>query len=670
MKGLLSAPPSASGDQNAKLLLETSRSLLEIAQVAWKQETDDEERIFYSHLQFHCLRFVDQINDSIQTRSPLDEKYAATILSLFGSLVGEADIQELPSYSVSSDFRLKALNLHWGEMRCHDDERKLDFIRRWLKLEAPIRQKIDSSLEQVGDGLTASRPAQDPPSRPIDSFTPLMPIPEPSYAVGRTAQSIFDALIACKACNCNQPHEFAAKLSLGTYRVPTGNSQRPTGKRVRNLKRKVHVDNSMNGELDFDMFLSMAQDWHEVKIKTEKETRIRWTEDDNNGQGAGGEAKKTILGLCHKIAESKRKTLQRLVLKLTRGRLFELGFERSSLNFVIDQNTEPISLSRCFEDRHHFFTEKVKRILSLILAYTVLHLHGTDWLQPGWGSSCIKFFQTTRSKTPLRPFIQTQLPHGVPADACPSFQLVVNNSEECSGLDELDPGHQCPALVALAVILMEVYFVTPFKTLAKSQGIELIEEATGRVPLADALLVFYGEEEDGVEGCGTLIPEDSFPLMTAIEACLNGELWEDDEGNPLDDQTIRPKIYQEIIRPLEAYLSQGFSQIPLEGLEKYAQKLDFGNWGQLTRTEQPEVSNARTPTPELVRPFSPTPAPHFQVPYMPPNLWESKHRLSPDIRPFSPSISEACSMPDSTCRPDSSQFFDDEAGDPDHSGHA
>ena len=106
-------PKSVPGLHDTNLLLETSQSLLEIAQVARSNETEGEDRIFYSHLQFHCLRFIDQINYSIQTRLPLQEQHTATILSLFGALVPETSVQEPPPYPVSSNFRLqRPLILH------------------------------------------------------------------------------------------------------------------------------------------------------------------------------------------------------------------------------------------------------------------------------------------------------------------------------------------------------------------------------------------------------------------------------------------------------------------------------------------------------------------------------------------------------------------------------
>lgn len=598
-------------NQVATLLLETSETILEIAEVARSKEANEERKVFYSHLRFHCARFRDHVMYAKQASFRLDSEHINRILSHFESLVAECSLQESLSPPVSTSIRLRTLNLHWSEIRNQNDDLRLEFIGRWLKFGSSdkLRDELDKSLENCGDELIARQP-RGSSKWSVDTFAP-MEISEPSHAVWKAAQSIFDALLDCEKCTCPDQHEFGAKLSLGTYRKPTRKRIRNP---YRNPTRKARGDNDAGGELDFDMFLSMEQDWQEVRIKTAKERVVRWAMAGEVGQPQ--EHNKTyestkVEKLCKHIAEIKKKALQRLVLKLTSGHLFELGFERS--NFQIDKNTEPISLSRCFEERYQFFTEKVKRILSLVLSYAVLHLYGTSWLQPGWGSSNIKFFRTASSKTPLRPFIQTQLPKAGLANTNPGPQLSVHGVEGRCSSDELDLEHRCPALVALAVILMEVYFVTPFETLAKNYGVELIKEPTGRITLADALLVFYGDEEEKIEGCRSQIPEDC-PVLTAIENCLDGEIWEDESGNALDGQTIRSRIYQEIVRPLEAHLSHGFSQIPLDSLDKYAQDLDFGNWCQIAPSQESrdydslwhasEHSQARSLSPGLMWQFS------------------------------------------------------------------
>ncbi|KAH8586929.1 hypothetical protein B0O99DRAFT_527736 [Bisporella sp. PMI_857] len=599
------------------LLLKTSETVMQMAEIARINEVNEEARVFYCHLGFHCVRFRDHVRRTCQTSSLLNRELVSQALRQLGSLVPETGLQKLQSYPVTLEFRLGALNLHWSEIRKQHEDAKLEFIRRWLKLGASDehRSEVDKALESCADDLDKQQPKHSfkKPAEIIASPD----ISEPSYTVGKVAQSIFDALLDCKGCSCSSQHKFGAKLELGTYRKSEKKiDKKPVAKYIRNRNRKLcGYDDAAGEEINFDMFLSMEQDWHEVRVQTVKERVVRFAISSevvlpSGGNAAGASTK--VEKLCRPIAKMKTKALQRLVLKLTSGQLFEIGFEKS--NFRIDKIAEPISLSRCFEERHEFFTEKTKRILSLIIGYTVLHLNDTSWLQPGWGSTNIKFFQTISCKTPLRPFIQTQLPKASPAGAIPDFQLVVNGGDGADdSSDVLDSGHRCPALVALAVVLMEVYFVKPFKKLAEMHNVPLIEESSGRITLIDVDQVFNGVEEIEQEGWRAHIPEDS-PLLTAIDNCLDGELWEDDEGEALDSGTLMSRIYQQVVRLLELHLTCGFSQIPLDGIDKYARDLDVGKWGQVITSHESDGHAATLPPGVLTPTHTPPSAPLLLVP--------------------------------------------------------
>ncbi|KAH7165314.1 hypothetical protein EDB81DRAFT_249744 [Dactylonectria macrodidyma] len=669
--------PSKARNQDGDLFLETFETLLDIAKVAQDNETNEDLKAFYIHLGCHSIIFRDHAIFTPQ----LDDEQIRQILEHLGSLIAESDLPELPTHPVSQLFRLRALNLHWGEIQKYNDEYRMNFIRRWMRptLSGEFRAELEKSLENCGDILDTQQ-SNNVPRRHVDCLASPN-LNEPSYAVWKPAQSIFDALLDCQTCTCPDRHDFGAKLSLGTYRSPPNLPARNPPRYINS--RALHTHSDDGDSLDFDMFLSMEHDWHEVRIKTMIEKLVQWAvagEKAQAGQPSQGKKRQNAIKvekLCLEIAEAEKKRLQRRVLKLTEGQLFKLGFERS--NFCVDNKMEPISLSQCFEERYQFFTEKVKRILSLVLSCAVLHLHGTSWLQPSWGSSSIKFFQTTRFKTPLRPFIQIQLPESGATVEASRLNLVINDTEgHCSSqssdldandLDDLESHHRCPTLVALAVTLMEIYFVMPFKKLAQNHQIELIEEPDGRVSLADALLVFYGDVEDKIEGCRSQIPEDC-PLLTAIEKCLDSELWEDEDGNALDSQTMRPRIYQEVVRPLEAHLNHGFSQIPLEGLDKYAQDLDFGNWGQLASNEcleswssprhMEEYSQAPSPSHEPFWRKYPRIGNHspFQTPTS--GFLERMPASSQQIPSFHATTGSAYPMMSFNFDHRASQFFDDE----------
>jgi hypothetical protein len=126
---------------------------------------------------------------------------------------------------------------------------------------------------------------------------------------------------------------------------------------------------------------------------------------------------------------------------------------------------------------------------------------------------------------------------------------------------------------------MELYLATPFEMLAKKYGVDLPDGIQSRTISIDADLVF--------KECKSDIPENS-QFRYAVEKCLDPKTWQDEYGKELDNQSLRTMIYQEVVRPLEDELSQAFSYIPIDELDKIAQTLDFGSWGQTIQNQQAE----------------------------------------------------------------------------------
>lgn len=586
------------------LLLRTSETVLQMAEVARRNNDGEDGRTFFTYLGYHCLRLRHHLRRAQETASRLGPSLVNQALRQLSSILFENRTQELtnPPSMIGTASDLNALNRHWALVLDQPDKAKLEFMNQWLRLEASEqkRAELDTALEICVDQLEKQQPVK-PFEEPTDTSRETA-ISESPYSIGKPAQLIFDALVHCEGCSCPSKHHFGAKLELGTYRKTHKEKEEESSALVlRKRLRKLHSNNAA-GELDFEMFLSMDQAWHEVRIHTLKDRlvslNISGQEASIHDKAAPGRHEK-VDKLCRAITRTK--ALQRLVLKLTAGQLFEMAFEKG--NFRISKTAEPISLSQCFEERHEFFTEKTKRILSLIIGYTVFHLNGTSWLPPGWGSANIKFFHTTSSKTPLRPFIYTQLPGASPTEgaATDEFQVIVDGGDDGDGdgLDD-DSMHRCPVLISLAVVLMEIYFVKTFRQLAEMHDIPLVSESGDRISLIDVDQVFYGEEESGLEGWKSHIPEYS-PLLKAIENCLNPELWEDSDGQALDGVTLRSQIYDHIVRHLELQLNHGFSNIPLDGIDQYARSLDLGNWGQAITSQEPDwlavQPPLRAPTP-------------------------------------------------------------------------
>ncbi|KAM0483294.1 hypothetical protein ACHAPX_002748 [Trichoderma viride] len=221
---------------------------------------------------------------------------------------------------------------------------------------------------------------------------------------------------------------------------------------------------------------------------------------------------------------------------------------------------------------------------------------------------------------------------------------------------------------------MKIYFAKSFHKLAQMKGIPL-ESLDSNITLFDVDQIFNGLEEHKVEGWRSQIPEDS-PLLTAIDNCLNPELWEDDEGNAFDNAMLKSRIYDDIVRPLELHLTTGFSKIHIDDVDKYARGLDFGGWGQPIANHNLHGVTAASPiTASLTaRSFPPvyTPSPALRL--IAANQADARS-IMPDLQgPKQDSNSNALlslsyltTNLDTVSRPDANiyknhQFFDDETG--------
>lgn len=557
------APEDGAGCRH--LLLEASNTFLQMANIARLNDSSPNLKVFYSHLACNYAR----IHELLEASTHLNSGVASQILERLDSLIPEGGLPEIP-YTYSKAARLRTLNFHWSEVKnLHNDE-QLDFISRWLRPTVSVeeREELDRALEDCVDEISKRQPTQK--SKSFEMELSVETLGEPKFAIRTAAQSSFDALHSCKKCICPCPHDFGVKLELSTYRQPP--------KPSRSWVQPNRYKNKSAGGLNFEVFLCMERNWQEVGIHAVAASvgfTIPGEESFVSRQRAVSSSSR-IEVLCNEMTRMKSKPGQRLELELTQNQLFDKGFKKT--DFHIDNPAEDVSLMQRINEDPKCFNERTKRILCLIIGYTVLHLHNTSWLQPGWSSANIKFFRTKSSQIPLRPFIETRLD-----------DRKGDREDEIGEEDAFS--HPCPVLVSLAVVLLEIYFVKPFNELAKEQNVVLIEDPRGRVAVTDLWLVYYGVEELGELGCRSNIPEDAKGLLDAIDSCIDGENWEDDEGNVVDNHTLKSKIYQNVVQPLETYLSYGFSQIQLDAIDQHARSIDFAHRGRVITSKGPsEIS--------------------------------------------------------------------------------
>ncbi|KAI0599832.1 pfs domain-containing protein [Biscogniauxia sp. FL1348] len=601
------------------LLPASYRTFQEIAKVLRSSERDGELKIFYANLTAYCLMIRGHSYRISKATIGVNNKLITRLLDQLESII-RPNVLQTSLCGFPTGARLRAFNQIWDEIRRQNNQEvKLEFIQSCLRFGATPedRNEFIQSLAECEDELRARYP-EDSSQWTEDTFTPQKKIREPTYGVQNAALSIFKALVACKTCSCTPTHEIGARLCLGTYRKP-----------------ESEVDADMDGELDFDMFLSMKNDWHEACVHMAKESVVKWVVNDEAGRPRPRKRSlrnksMRVRRLCEPIAKIKTMAAYRLEFKVTRDQLFKLQSERSTS--LVDKTKDPVSLEQFLKGGPRSFTERTRRILAVILSSAVLHLHDTPWLQPTWSSADVLFFRTASSAVPLRPFIQNQLSnldtqrnaeHHTGLEDNPNH-YDVGETDSVMSSDDIDPDnidpddlirHQCPTLITLAVMLMEVYFITPFDVLAKKCNVPLGEdiESARRTRFMDADLVF--------QACKGEIPENS-QFHYAVEKCLDPATWEDGEGNKLDSETLRTRIYQEVVRPLETELIQAFSSISIDDLDRFAQSLDFASWDQTIRTcnqqTQAEVFQGHSLDPGQTFCLSSKPVSSYYHPYLSP----------------------------------------------------
>jgi len=564
--------------QEIALLLNIGRIFREMALLLKTNETERDLQRFYSHLMAFCLLVSDQVNrvkTALRPENPLIHR----LLDLFQSLTTVHIAQKLSNLQICTSYpRLWALDHYWSKIADQSSETKVDFIRSCLDFGSnPARRDaLTDFLEKWVDDLLEVYPEDSSQWSKEDCLPQRKKRSEPSYAVWAAAQALYEALLASKNCTCHPTHDYGARLCLGTYRKPS-----------------LEDSHALIEDFDFDMFLALEKFWQEVHVHTKKETMVRFVLNAELEQAMTKKAKASrmkVKELCKPIEKIKAMSpYRRLKFEVENRQLFKLESDESKSPF--DRTKTPVSLAQFIEERSYTLTEKTKRILALLLSYAVLHLYGTTWLQSSWGSSNIVFLQTKSSSIPLKPFIQAQLvqDHGssslVASKAC---QLDEDGELDPDDIDRDDidpddidpddllPHHQCPCLVTLAIMLMEVYLATPFQTLGAKYEVKLSDGSDNNLRYLEVLQVF--------QHCKFEIPENS-QFRSSLNNCLDMNLWQDENSQPLKEQTMRSVMYQEVVRPLEDELDQAFSYISIDELDSIVQTLDL-SWGQTIQDQQ------------------------------------------------------------------------------------
>ncbi|KAI0900539.1 hypothetical protein F4806DRAFT_159869 [Annulohypoxylon nitens] len=514
-----------------------------------KQQIASESRIFHSDLWGECWQLREQIVKVARLG------LGSLLMLLSGILVRlESLIVPAPAHPQfyrrqrETEIRYPGLEiLHLLLKTCFRDQSIMIIY---------LRNRINFGTKHNQDGLIAFLKNQNNClktqtlnyiTKDIDLLVPLHKSPqEPPVGIWPQAKLLFWALESRKRCTCNSTHEYVMQLCLETHRAKL-------------------ID------YDFDLYLVLGREWQETRVQAATSSRLHVVVN---------EKKRKVEQLCTDIQQVHGSFPgHRLRLHLEKDILWKLSSEKS--NVRIDETKPTISLAQIIIEKSSFLTEKTKRVLCVLLAYAVYHLHGTPWLESPWSSSNVMFLWSSNG-VPMRPYIEKR-PNNSHYGDVDSRTAIDEQDDDPDSL--LLPSYPC--LIDLAVILMEIYEAKPLELLARKYSIPVVKDMNTS---ARYILV-----KDVFEQCQFVITDRT---RMAIDSCLDPNIGLDDNKEKLDENGLQAVIYQRIVRELEDELEHAFSSLSVDKLDELVQKMDLTDGGRLMSTE-----GGRNSTSYTLRPF-------------------------------------------------------------------
>ena len=210
------------------------------------------------------------------------------------------------------------------------------------------------------------------------------------------------------------------------------------------------------------------------------------------------------------------------------GKLWQTQSRRKSL---LTQKLQDVTLKDLLGASGCRMPIREKRILAVVLAHAILHCSDGPWLSQDWNKDHISFFRSDPSIEPDlgRPYLKV------------SFD---EKSPDTTNTADLFNAHGNPSLLALGVLLLEVYLSSPIESRYVKE--DLIDGVPNEnTNLTTALRLLDDLDGDLYDG-----------YKAAIQACL------DSDGETFDSDEFRQKIYKDIVMPLEQELEHGFNLTP------------------------------------------------------------------------------------------------------------
>ena len=175
---------------------------------------------------------------------------------------------------------------------------------------------------------------------------------------------------------------------------------------------------------------------------------------------------------------------------------------------------------------------KEKRMLALILAYSLLQLCGSPWLSETFSKEQITFFFKSADEPDYdRPYISTRFDESPTAAKGPDMNRL----------------HRNPSILSLGILLLELHKEKPIIAYRKPEDL-----INGTEVNVNTDYTVVDREVKKLKDC-------SLGYQEAIQACLDMP-WKPTGRISMDDPATRNGVYEAIIRPLEDELKYLFRE--------------------------------------------------------------------------------------------------------------
>jgi hypothetical protein len=209
--------------------------------------------------------------------------------------------------------------------------------------------------------------------------------------------------------------------------------------------------------------------------------------------------------------------------------LWQLRSQPRQLRYV--ESAEAVALQTLLQGANEL-PLKEKRMLALILAYSLLQLCGSPWLNETFSKEQITFFYKSADEPDYdRPYISTRF------DEPPTV---------AKGLD-MNRLHRNPSILSLGILLLELHKERPIEAYRKPEDL-----INGTEVNVNTDYTVVDREVKKLKDC-------SLDYQEAIQACLDMP-WKPIGGISMDDPATRNGVYDSIIRPLENELKNLFRE--------------------------------------------------------------------------------------------------------------